>query len=73
MVQLLEFVYEHWNQLHHDKVLTIKPNEFWTHTGSFWRMPTNAPALLDDLKNSELVIFKGDLNYRKLVGDVSDN
>jgi hypothetical protein len=49
-------------------VLTQDP--VWTQPGSFWRMPTMAPRLVKDLQDSELVIFKGDLNYRKLTEDV---
>lgn len=33
---------------------------------SFADMPTAAPELLAELKKSKLVIFKGDLNTRKL-------
>jgi uncharacterized protein with ATP-grasp and redox domains len=67
----LDGVFAHWSKLYAEGKITLRPNEFWTHGGSFWRMPQTAPSLVEDLKESELVIFKGDLNYRKLTGDVS--
>jgi damage-control phosphatase, subfamily III len=67
----IQFLFEHWSQLHSDGQIVLRPNRFWTHAGSFWRMPKVAPELFEDLKESELVLFKGDLNYRKLIGDVS--
>lgn len=66
----VKFLFEHWSELHGEGQLILRPNRFWTHAGSFWRMPKIAPELFEDLKESELVIFKGDLNYRKLTGDV---
>ncbi|KAL8926103.1 MAG: hypothetical protein Q9172_001931 [Xanthocarpia lactea] len=65
----LSFLFEHWSSLHLEGQLTIRPNLFWTGPGSYWRLPLSAPNLYEDLKESELVIFKGDLNYRKLAGD----
>ncbi|KAI9694244.1 MAG: hypothetical protein M1820_009102 [Bogoriella megaspora] len=65
----IEFLFKHWSELHADGKLVIRPNRFWTQAGSYWRMPKTAPALFEDLKESELVIHKGDLNYRKLTGD----
>ncbi|KAG6844510.1 hypothetical protein H0H87_006335 [Tephrocybe sp. NHM501043] len=47
-----------------------QPAEFWTSPWPYWNMEMHAPELLATLKKSNLVIFKGDLNYRKLVGDV---
>ncbi|KAG6901946.1 hypothetical protein C0995_006468 [Termitomyces sp. Mi166 len=44
--------------------------EFWTSPWPCWNMEIHAPELFETLKKSDLVIFKGDLNYRKLVGDV---
>ena len=66
----LKYLFSNWGQLHSEGRLMLRPNRFWTHAGSFWRMPHTAPDLFKDLKESELVIFKGDLNYRKLTGDV---
>jgi hypothetical protein len=67
----LKFLFEHWSRIHAEGQLVLRPNLFWTAGGSFWRLPGTEPSLHEDLKDSELVIFKGDLNYRKLTADVS--
>jgi damage-control phosphatase, subfamily III len=69
-VDNLKFLFDNWSHLHSEGKLVLRPSRFWTHPGSFWRMPHTAPEVLEDLNESELVIFKGDLNYRKLTGDV---
>jgi len=43
--------------------------EFWTTQYPYWDMQERDRELWSDLRNSSLVIFKGDLNYRKLTGD----
>ncbi|KAF4589172.1 DUF89 domain-containing protein [Ophiocordyceps camponoti-floridani] len=63
------FLFQDWAGRHAEGQLIIRPNRYWTAGGSFWRLPHEAGELHDDLKTSELVIFKGDLNYRKLTGD----
>jgi len=68
----LTFLFEHWSRIHAEGQLVLRPNRFWTEGGSYWRLPATAESLWEDLKESELVIFKGDLNYRKLTADVSD-
>lgn len=49
--------------------ISVVQHPFWTTGYSFHEMPTQAPNLFEDLKASILIIFKGDLNYRKLVKD----
>lgn len=66
----LAFLFAEWGRLHAEGQLILRPNRFWTHPGSFWRLPVEARELWEDLKGSQLVIFKGDLNYRKLTADV---
>ncbi|KPI41558.1 uncharacterized protein AB675_9262 [Cyphellophora attinorum] len=67
----VKFLFEHWASLHADGQLILRPNRFWTHPGSFWRLPTVVPELKEDLSEAQLVVFKGDLNYRKLIGDAN--
>jgi hypothetical protein len=66
----LSFLFQRWSGFHAEGQLTVRSNRFWTGAGSYWRLPAEK-QLHEDLKESELVIFKGDLNYRKLTGDVS--
>ncbi|XP_056373206.1 damage-control phosphatase ARMT1 [Hyla sarda] len=42
---------------------------FWTLPHEFCTMAEVAPDLYTELQKSDLVLFKGDLNYRKLTGD----
>ncbi|KAF8623299.1 hypothetical protein AX17_007471 [Amanita inopinata Kibby_2008] len=44
---------------------------FWTSPHPYWDLKSHSPALFDELKRSDLVVFKGDLNYRKLTGDIA--
>jgi hypothetical protein len=67
----LQFLFQNWSTMHAEGQLMLRPNDFWTAGGSYWRLSKTEPELYEDLKDSELVIFKGDLNYRKLTADVS--
>ncbi|OBT52615.1 hypothetical protein VE04_06034, partial [Pseudogymnoascus sp. 24MN13] len=66
-----EALFAHTAGLLAEGALRVRPNAFWTAGGSFWRIPTSAPRLYEDLRESTLVVFKGDLNYRKLVADAA--
>ncbi|KAI5865227.1 DUF89-domain-containing protein [Durotheca rogersii] len=67
----LGFLFQEWTRMHAEGQLILRPNAFWTYPGGYWRLPSVEKNLYEDLKNSELVIFKGDLNYRKLTGDAA--
>ncbi|KAM6181987.1 damage-control phosphatase ARMT1 [Erethizon dorsatum] len=42
---------------------------FWTLPHEYSAMPQVAPDLYAELQKTRLILFKGDLNYRKLTGD----
>ena len=49
--------------------MSIMSHFFWTTASSFYDMEDTAPNLFKSLRSSGLVVFKGDLNYRKLTRD----
>jgi len=50
---------------------TIEEESFWTEPFDYSEMKTTNPSLYNKLSQAVLVIFKGDLNYRKLMGDIN--
>ncbi|KAJ3338809.1 hypothetical protein HDU93_009031 [Gonapodya sp. JEL0774] len=64
-----------WTAWIEDGTWDFKSPQFFTTPYSYWHLPTADPALFSMLfgekSPSALVIFKGDLNYRKLVYDIS--
>ena len=44
---------------------------FWTSAEAYSNMKCMSPDLYDFLSQSDMIFFKGDLNYRKLVGDLN--
>ena len=58
-----------WLQYSADDVWQFSTHRFWTLPHDFAAMKSTASDLHDDLAASDLVLFKGDLNYRKLCGD----
>lgn len=46
--------------------IVLEEDPFWSSGKSFCRIPEN---LYGRLSSTDLIIFKGDLNYRRLVGD----
>ncbi|KAI5970478.1 HRT2 [Candida margitis] len=54
---------------HKSNKIIINHHPFWTLDYNFWSIP-QFTDLYHDLSQSQLIIFKGDLNYRKLTGDL---
>ncbi|GKZ18226.1 hypothetical protein AbraIFM66951_000399 [Aspergillus brasiliensis] len=69
----LETLCAQWKAFQNSGKLIVREDSIWTTAGSYWRLPHVAPSLFGELQESDLVIFKGDLNYRKLTGDVKWN
>lgn len=47
----------------------IASHKFWTLPNYFWDID-QFPDLYEELKTADVLLFKGDLNYRKLTGDM---
>lgn len=60
-----------WRSLFDTDVFRVSQCDFWTTAAPFCEMSQTAPGCHDTLSRSSLVVFKGDLNYRKLVGDLA--
>ena len=60
---------KHWQQLMDSGKMDFLAHPFWTTQHSYGRMALVEPQLYEQLATADLVIFKGDLNYRKLTYD----
>lgn len=65
----IQFLHSKLVSYHQSNQIVIKSNPFWTLDYNYWNLAKSGD-LYDDLLASSLVIFKGDLNYRKLTGDL---
>lgn len=64
-LQLNEFAHTA-NDLNAKRTLNISSHFFWNSPLHFYQMPDD---LKHDLSKSDLIIFKGDANYRRIFGD----
>ncbi|OCB85624.1 DUF89-domain-containing protein [Sanghuangporus baumii] len=58
-----------WKQYEREGKWIYEQHPFWCTGYTYWDMITEAPDLFLHLSRSDLVIFKGDLNHRKLTYD----
>jgi hypothetical protein len=58
-----------WKQYEAEGKWVYEQHPFWCTGYTFWELHTEAPDLFLHLSRSDLVIFKGDLNHRKLTYD----
>ncbi|KAJ8009574.1 hypothetical protein DPEC_G00090290 [Dallia pectoralis] len=58
-----------WHSYVREGVWSYHDHPFWTMPHEYCDMAGDAPDLYTTLQGSNLVLFKGDLNYRKLSGD----
>ena len=58
-----------WKQYEKEGKWIYEQHPFWCTGYTFWSISAEAPDLFQHLCESDLVIFKGDLNHRKLTYD----
>lgn len=67
--EALKELAEDWSSFLESNFWELHDDKFWTMGDDYSTMETLANDLYRSLQQSSLIIFKGDLNYRKLVGD----
>lgn len=72
--QELDYVADRFASYLEDGTIIVRPSDFWTTFSPYWEITSNGKyggdKVWQDLRQSKLVIFKGDLNHRKLLGDL---
>lgn len=58
-----------WKQFEKEGKFKYEQHPFWCTGYTFWELPKEAPDVFLNLAQSDLVIYKGDLNHRKLTYD----
>lgn len=60
-----------WHGYLNSKIWSIEEHDFWTLPIGYSDMANVDPALYRKLSEAKLIIFKGDLNYRKLLNETN--
>lgn len=63
-------LYRMWKNYLQDGTWVLEVNDFWTMPYDYSQMREQCPSLYSHLSQANFIFFKGDLNYRKLVGDL---
>lgn len=58
-----------WSNYLDAKIWTIEEHDFWTLPVTYAEMTSYDVELYRKLSEAKLIVFKGDLNYRKLFGE----
>ena len=67
--QAIKLVHDEIKNYYESGKIIINHDYFWTLDLNYWEIP-KFESLFKELQKSDLIIFKGDLNYRKLTGDL---
>lgn len=65
----LQAIGQKWKSFLDSNYWQLEQHKYWTLPNDYSEMQSIAPDLYSQLSESKLIIFKGDLNYRKLTGD----
>lgn len=69
----LRMVGQQWKKYVDEGIFIVLDEDFWTYPTCYKDMKKEDPNLYRKLQLAVAIMFKGDLNYRKLMGDVNCN